>query len=490
MESTSAPTKQSGGKWIRGLKRVPTFLDIAEIEAKNAKTSFWQPEFYVFQAPRIAEASSQIEKELEEQKIRVITEIHHHHEKRMGGDHPVIVREMGARGAQGVEGQRGARGQDGARGTQGPQGPPGAALDLNPVIGLLERRLKEQAQQREEAQQRELQNELSHIRAETERQRNISEAMARYQANLTSIPHELRAMADATLPRERPVIVDVTHHLRQAQEHISRQAQQQHEASMHFLQRNAHDLAHFAGQIGAGISSALDRFKPPEREAITVTTPAPPPPPPPPARGRVKRAAREIEDRGPHPVPHPVPRRPPPGSMPGSSTDMLAPASGVMTLDLPRTLKPDGPSRTFDFGGPVEPALRGGGAEQHYIGDDDEKKKPKAKIPTGRFVKNVSAKLKREKKQKQAGVSQQVTIPDHQEKLTKHGKKPVVTVVEHEDKPVPHVPAAKDLDYDSQLRGTKRKDAPPPPKRSILRKRPLESGPVHKKQRRVSAHQV
>ena len=124
-------------------------------------------------------------------------------------------------------------------------------------------------------------------------------------------------------------------------------------------------------------------------------------------------------------------------------------------------------------------------AERHYIGDDEDKKpKPKAKIPTGRFVKNVSAKMK---KQKQAGVSQQVSVPDHQEKLTKNGKKKIVTAAQEESKPEPHVPATKDIDY---AKGTKRKDAPPPPKRSILRKRPLESGPTPKKQRRVSAHQV
>ncbi len=476
MESTSAPTKQSG-KWIKGLKKVPTFLDIAEIEAKNAKTSFWQPEFYVFQAPRIAEASSQIEKELEEQKVRVIREIHHHNDDKMG-DNPVIVREL-ARGAQGTRGEPGPRGQDGVQGMQGvdgppgPPGPPGASLNLDPVIDFMERRLKEQERVREEAQNRELQNELSHIRAETERQRNISEAMARYQANLTSIPHELRAIAEAAV--QRPVVVDVTHHMRQAQEHLARQAQQQHESSMHFLQRNAHDLAQFAGHVGAGISSALDRFKPPEREAIAATPPPPPPPPPPPARGRVKRAARAIEDR---PGPYG-----PPGSMPGSSTDtpqidsMLAPISGMMTLDLPRTLKPS-PSPTI----PVPPDQRGGHVERHYIGDDE---KPKhQKIPTGKFVKNISAKLKKEKA---AGVSQQVTVPDHQEKLTKHGKKKLIKPTDEDDMPVPHVQPTRDVDY---AKGTKRKDAPPPPKRSILRKKALESGPPQKKQRRVSAHQV
>ncbi len=56
MESTSAPKRS--GKWIKGMRKVPTFGDIAEIEALNAKTYFWQPERYVFQAPKIAEASS------------------------------------------------------------------------------------------------------------------------------------------------------------------------------------------------------------------------------------------------------------------------------------------------------------------------------------------------------------------------------------------------------------------------------------------------
>ena len=128
-------------------------------------------------------------------------------------------------------------------------------------------------------------------------------------------------------------------------------------------------------------------------------------------------------------------------------------------------------------------------AEQYYIGDDNtplqiDKKKPKANLASGKFVKNISAKLKKEKR---AGVSQQVAVPDHQEKLTKNGKKKIVTAVEQDDKAVPHVQHTKDIDYAT---GTKRKNAPQPRKRSLLRKTALESGPVQKKQRRVSAHQV
>ena len=159
-----------------------------------------------------------------------------------------------------------------------------------------------------------------------------------------------------------------------------------------------------------------------------------------------------------------------------------------MSLQIPRTL--DRP-RTFNFGGPsTESAEERRRREesnrkkwdertvdQFYIGD----KKPAPHIPpTGKIVKEKT------KTKKSAGVSQQVTVPDHQEKLTKHGKKTIIVETKEEDKPEPHVQPRREIDYVRE----KRKGAPPPPKRSILRKRPLESGPVPKRQRRVSAHQV
>ena len=99
MESTPAPRRS--GKWIKGMKKEPTFGDIA-----------------------IAEASTQIEKDLAEQKERAVREIHHHHDVLMG-DEPVVVREA-ARAAQGVRGEPGPRGAEGAVGAQGPPGAPGA----------------------------------------------------------------------------------------------------------------------------------------------------------------------------------------------------------------------------------------------------------------------------------------------------------------------------------------------------------------------------
>ena len=239
---------------------------------------------------------------------------------------------------------------------------------------------------------------------------------------------------------------------------------------MHFLQRNAYDLATFAGQIGAGISSALDRFKPPQREAIEVT-PSPPPPPPPPDGGRVRRAARAIEDRGPYAAPAP-PTHTHPEGRPGSSRDTI-----VRNKDVPKNK--DLP-RNKDLPKPKNQRIV---PEEFYIGD----KPIEGDVPPPRIKHTAKIVKEKTKHKKSAGVSKQVAVPDHQEKLTKHGKKKIITAADEKDKPTPHVPHAKDIDY---VKGTKRKDAPPPPKTSILRKKPLESGPVQKKQRRVSAHQV
>ena len=86
-------------------------------------------------------------------------------------------------------------------------------------------------------------------------------------------------------------------------------------------------------------------------------------------------------------------------------------------------------------------------------------------------------------------MSTQSTTKDHSEKLTKHGKKPIIVEVDEEDKPAPHVPKASEVEYGRENRD-KRKGAPQPKRASILRKRPLESGPMPKRMRRVSAHEI
>ena len=195
----------------------------------------------------------------------------------------------------------------------------------------------------------------------------------------------------------------------------------------------------------------------------------------------MRKAARAIEDKGPHRAPTgpqaPQPAPPPKAHAPGTSPPRLLPPGSQpgSSTDKPRT---------FAFGGPVPYEKRGHvrnkEPEQFFIGDRKGDAPPPRIQPTGKLVKEKT------KTKKSAGVSQQVTVPDHTEKFTKHGKKKIVTAAQEESKPEPHVQPTRDIDY---AKGTKRKDAPQP-KTSILRKRPMETGPVPKKRRRVSAHQV
>jgi len=85
-----------------------------------------------------------------------------------------------------------------------------------------------------------------------------------------------------------------------------------------------------------------------------------------------------------------------------------------------------------------------------------------------------------------AGVKIKDIVPSHDKKLTPHGIKPVVhTKKKEDDKPQPIVEVSE-----FKYKREKRKGAPPPPKTTILRKRPLESGPPAKRTRRVSAHEI
>ena len=120
--------------------------------------------------------------------------------------------------------------------------------------------------------------------------------------------------------------------------------------------------------------------------------------------------------------------------------------------------------------------------EEYYIGEHSKAPPKPSKAPP----KPSKAPLVKLKAKPSAGVSTQITVKDHDEKLTKRGKKPVVVTVEKDEKPTPHVPRASEMEYG----GTKRKGAPPPTKTTILRKRPLENGPGPKRSRRVSAHEI
>ena len=109
----SVPSK----KTIKGFKRVLQFEDILQVELKNAKKTMALPERYMFLATQVAEVSSELEKDLAEQKHRVMSAFQHHYERR-SGDTPVIAQEA-AQGEQGV---------------RGPQGILGTTPNLDPVI--------------------------------------------------------------------------------------------------------------------------------------------------------------------------------------------------------------------------------------------------------------------------------------------------------------------------------------------------------------------
>ena len=240
--------------------------------------------------------------------------------------------------------------------------------------------------------------------------------------------------------------------MQEAAAHLGQQAQNNHESSMLFLRQNMTNLAGFAVQMGNSLSAAVDKLK---GEQVQVTPPTPPPPPPPDG-ARIKIAEKKA-------LPPPKP------SMPGSSNDSPPPAS----------------TSIFGYGPPAKKKK----SEMELMAEEDQKldkairaakankAKPKAK-PT--LVKQ------KDKKNVPVGVKKESTVPDHDQKLTKHGMKPIVhKKKEEEDKPVPFVEAPK-----TEYRPRKRKDAPPPPKTTILRKRPVEAGPPPKRPRRVSAHEI
>ena len=76
----SVPSK----KTIKGFKKVPQFEDILQVELKNAKKTMALPERYVFLATQVAETSSDLEKDLAEQKQRVMSAFQHHYDRRTG----------------------------------------------------------------------------------------------------------------------------------------------------------------------------------------------------------------------------------------------------------------------------------------------------------------------------------------------------------------------------------------------------------------------
>ena len=369
----------------------------------------------------------------------------------------MIISQPGPQGVPGKEGQRGEKGE---------VGPPGPRPNLEPVIQEMTARLTAQDAVRQQARDRELQDELSRVRMEAQRHAETNRVLAQASANLTSIPTALRALAS------RPPAADPTSHLREAAANLSQQAAQQHQHSMEFLRRNAASLASHVADVGGGIARALDSFKPPEEQPMMVT-PSQPPPQPPPDASRIKRAASKTIA----PPPRQSGDHPPPGSMPGSSTDE---------------------PRINIFGGPAPPGHKKKKSELQIIDDMSARMtpagppaprpgKPPTSLgpPSGSPPKVTLDKLK-DKKNPPPGIKHDNAAKDHQEKLTKHGKKPIIPKQKDDPKPTPHVPA---VDV-PPVQGRKRKGDDKPPVTGVKRSIPQRTGPAAKRPRRVSAHEI
>ena len=291
-------------KTLKGFKKVPQYEDILKVQLSNAHKYLYLPERYIFLPTQVAEASGDMARELEDQKQRVHRASRADADDRMG-DTPVPLTRL-------TRGERGEQGEQGPRGLPSPPGAP-THIDLDPVIRTMQQRLDAAEAARATARDKELQDELSLIRMEAQRHAETARVLAQASANLTSIPSELRAVAKATTQQAS---VDTLSHLHQAVAHIDRRTQDSHESNVQFLQRNAHDLAQFAGQMGTGLLNALHHFKPPERQPEhLIIINQPPPPPPPPDGVRINRAA--IKALPPPPPPsgptdgHPRPDNPP-----------------------------------------------------------------------------------------------------------------------------------------------------------------------------------
>ena len=196
----SSPSKKKS----RDSSKVPQYEDILNEELKNAKKTMFLPERFMFLPNHVAEAASEHEKKLEEHHGTVMREFKDHYD-RGSGDTPMVV--------QGVQSEQGQRGLQGERGEQGLRGPAGPAPNLDPVIREMQSQLDQAEAVRAKAGDQELQEKLSRLRAEQARQAETARVLAEMQANLTSIPSELRAVAEAQL--SRPVI-DVRTHMQES----------------------------------------------------------------------------------------------------------------------------------------------------------------------------------------------------------------------------------------------------------------------------------
>ena len=444
------------GRSIKGFRVVSDFETLLGEELKNSKTYLSLPERFVFQAIQANESIEEAEADLKEQKERVQRARQDDHDDH-SGDRPMFINR--------VRGERGERGES---------GPPGQPPDMNPVIQEMTRRLGEADAARTRARDQELQNEMVHLRAEQARNAEITRMAAQAAANLTSIPSEIRILQPPA-----PAVPTVDHHARQAMEQIGRQAADQHAATMAFVRGQAAEMGGLAGVFRDGMGSVRDglgalggaiaaavRQQEPGPEEVTAITGGNPPPPPAPGGARVavkKKAKPKAKARAVAATPAPPP---PPG--PDAAAIARAEAAAKKAAAIAAALAPSAPQpgATFRFGVGDAPPLT---AEEREKKEKKSRAKWEAQYEKPKLVKPKIEK----KKDPPAGLSLQKGVKDHDAKLTKNGKKPVVVP---EAKPAPPAPkVAHSRPPPAHPRGTKRKKPEPEyvrPAESQLRKTP------------------
>ena len=89
------------------------------------------------------------------------------------------------------------------------------------------------------------------MRDEQNRHAENARVLAEMNANLTSIPSELRAVAEAVAEAQQSRNnIEARNYMQEAAAHLGRQAQDNHTASMQVLRNNISDLACSAMQMG------------------------------------------------------------------------------------------------------------------------------------------------------------------------------------------------------------------------------------------------
>ena len=279
-------------KTVKGMRKQPQFEDLMKVELENTRRVIHLPARYIFQAEHAVATSGDLDRALQEQHVRVRAVVQADMDD---GDRAVpIAAARVQRGDTGMRGETGAKGETGPAGPAGVPGPPGASsaqVDLGPVLAQMQSRLDAREAEKERARDKELQDQLALMRMEAQRHAEMARVLAQQQANLTSIPDEVRAMAAASSAAAAASSATQQSYLQEAMARAAARERDNHESHMAFLQRNASGIASVMGQMGTGIAQAIQQFRPPERD-IQVT-PSQPRPPPPPGGDRIRIAAEE-----------------------------------------------------------------------------------------------------------------------------------------------------------------------------------------------------